>query len=405
MGGNKILDVADPTLAQDAATKAYVDANSSSGTVTGTGSNTRVAFWSSSSALTSDADLTYATATNRLSSGNYIIPNNGDYLGTDTSGSARTLITLDSSNNVEISHAALSLNSDTNIYFGDTFRIKDGGFTRLSIQSNGTISGNGNTFNSGPINLEEDNKIIFDDDGDQWNYIQATGGEMEMGVGQTLTLKNIEEARYGSISVDALYNVVSDFITNTNATYIPVYTDSSSSTTPRIQRQQTPSKFLSNAGAVLGAPGTSGRVAVWTGSGFTSTIGTDTLYWNSSTNVLGINYSGSTFNSGALQIQGPTTNSGGIGLQIYNSTSGSPYGSHGIFVNAPRYGNAGISVKNPNVGSTFMRFYNNSGSSVGTITQNGTSSTSYNTSSDYRLKENIVPMTGSIDRLKEIEAI
>jgi len=403
MGGNKILDVADPTLAQDAATKAYVDANSSSGTVTGTGSNTRVAFWSSSSALTSDADLTYATATNRLSSGNYIIPNNGDYLGTDTSGSARTLITLDSSNNVEISHAALSLNSDTNIYFGDTFRIKDGGFTRLSIQSNGTISGNGNTFNSGPINLEEDNKIIFDDDGDQWNYIQATGGEMEMGVGQTLTLKNIEEARYGSISVDALYNVVSDFITNTNATYIPVYTDSSSSTTPRIQRQQTPSKFLSNAGAVLGAPGTSGRVAVWTGSGFTSTIGTDTLYWNSSTNVLGINYSGSTFNSGALQIQGPTTNSGGIGLQIYNSTSGSPYGSHGIFVNAPRYGNAGISVKNPNVGSTFMRFYNNSGSSVGTITQNGTSSTSYNTSSDYRLKENIVPMTGSIDRLKGLK--
>jgi hypothetical protein len=404
MGGNKILDVADPTLAQDAATKAYVDANSSSGTVTGTGSNTRVAFWSSSSALTSDADLTYATATNRLSSGNYIIPNNGDYLGTDTSGSARTLITLDSSNNVEISHAALSLNSDTNIYFGDTFRIKDGGFTRLSIQSNGTISGNGNTFNSGPINLEEDNKIIFDDDGDQWNYIQATGGDLEMGVGGNgLTLRNVEENIYGEITVNTLRNIVDGFITNSNATYIPIYTASSSSTSPRIQRQQTPSKFLSNAGAVLGAPGTSGRVAVWTGSGFTSTIGTDTLYWNSSTNVLGINYSGSTFNSGALQIQGPTTNSGGIGLQIYNSTSGSPYGSHGIFVNAPRYGNAGISVKNPNVGSTFMRFYNNSGSSVGTITQNGTSSTSYNTSSDYRLKENIVPMTGSIDRLKGLK--
>ena len=68
MGGNKILDVADPTLAQDAATKAYVDANSGSGTVTGTGASTRVAFWSSSSALTSDADLTFTTATNRLSS-------------------------------------------------------------------------------------------------------------------------------------------------------------------------------------------------------------------------------------------------------------------------------------------------------------------------------------------------
>ena len=52
---------------------------------------------------------------------------------------------------------------------------------------------------------------------------------------------------------------------------------------------------------------------------------------------------------------------------------------------------------------TFMRFYNSSGSSVGTITQNGTSSTSYNTSSDYRLKENIIPMTGSIDRLKQLK--
>jgi len=398
MGGNRILDVANPTAAQDAATKAYVDANSGSGTVTGTGASTRVAFWNTSSALTSDADLTYATATNRLSSGNYIIPNNGDYLGTDTSGAARTLISLTSGNDVEVSNAALSSGSDTIIYFGDSFRVKDGGNTRLLIQSSGTMSNSGNTFNSGPINLEEDNKITFDDDGDQWNYIQATGSEMEMGVGGGLTLLNPEESTYGDIKVNSLYRIIISGVT-TNATYIPIYTDSASSTVPRFQRTQTPVQFLSNAGAITGS-GTSGRVAFFTGI---RTQSSDTLYWNSSTNVLGINYSGSTFNSGALQIQGPTTNSGGIGLQIYNSTSGSPYGAHGIFVNGPRYGNAGISIKNPNVGSTFMRFYNSSGSSVGTITQNGSSSTSYNTSSDYRLKENIVPMTGSIDRLKDLK--
>ena len=335
-------------------------------------------------------------------SGNYLIPNNGDYLGTDTGGAIRTLLTLDSSNNVEISNAALSSSSDTNIYFGDNFRVKDGSSTRLSIQSNGTMSNSGNTFNCGPINLEEDNKIIFDDDADQWNYIQATSGNMEMGVGGNgLVLKNIEESLYGNITVEQFYNTV-NLSTNITATYIPVYTAASGST-PQVQRQQTPSKFLENAGAVVGAPQTSGRIAVWTGSGFTNTLGSDTLYWNSSTNVLGINYSGSTFNSGALQIQGPTTNSGQIGLQIYNSTTGSPYGSHGIFVNGPRYGNAGISVKNPNVGSTFMRFYTSSGSSIGTITQSGSSSTSYNTSSDYRLKENIEPMTGSIERLKALK--
>ena len=205
MGGNKILDVADPTLAQDAATKAYVDANSGSGTVTGTGASTRVAFWSSSSALTSDADLTFTTATNRLSSRYYIIPNDGDYLGTDTSGNARTLISLTSGNDVEVSNTALSSGSDTIIYFGDNFRIKDGGAQRFSIASNGTMSNSGNTFNSGPINLEEDNKITFDDDGDQWNWIQATSGEMEMAVGSTLTLTNVEESIYGDITVERFY--------------------------------------------------------------------------------------------------------------------------------------------------------------------------------------------------------
>lgn len=372
------------------------------GTVTGTGVSNRIAFWTNTSSIASDSDLTYNLSLNRLVSGNYLTPNNGDYLGTDTSGAIRTLLTLDSSNNVEISNQALSTGSDTIVYFGDTFRVKDGSSTRLSIQSNGTMSNSGNTFNCGPINLNEDDKITFDDDGDQWNYIQATSGQMEMGVGQELTLLNEEEGIFGGIKVQEVYSIIDGLVTNNSATYIPIYTDTSSSSTPRVQRQQTPAQFLSNAGGVTGS-GYSGRVAVWSGSGSTKTVSSDTLYWNSSNNVLGVNYSGSTFNNGAVQIQGPTTNSGGIGLQIYNSTSGAPYGSHGIFVNGPRYGNAGISVKNPNTGSTFMRFYSNSGSSVGTITQNGSSSTSYNTSSDYRLKENIEPMSGSIERIKALK--
>ena len=46
-------------------------------------------------------------------------------------------------------------------------------------------------------------------------------------------------------------------------------------------------------------------------------------------------------------------------------------------------------------------FYNENGA-IGTIQVSG-SATSYNTSSDYRLKENVVPMTGSIDRLKDLK--
>jgi hypothetical protein len=48
---------------------------------------------------------------------------------------------------------------------------------------------------------------------------------------------------------------------------------------------------------------------------------------------------------------------------------------------------------------SIMSAYYRNGSEVGTIKTDGTS-TSYITSSDYRLKENVVPMTGSIDRLK-----
>ena len=46
--------------------------------------------------------------------------------------------------------------------------------------------------------------------------------------------------------------------------------------------------------------------------------------------------------------------------------------------------------------------FKDGGSVVGSITTTG-SATSYNTSSDYRLKENVVPMTGSIDRLKDLK--
>jgi hypothetical protein len=52
---------------------------------------------------------------------------------------------------------------------------------------------------------------------------------------------------------------------------------------------------------------------------------------------------------------------------------------------------------------TIMRIgYQPTNTQVGTISISS-SSTSYNTSSDYRLKENVVPMSGSIDRLKALK--
>jgi len=49
-----------------------------------------------------------------------------------------------------------------------------------------------------------------------------------------------------------------------------------------------------------------------------------------------------------------------------------------------------------------VAFLRNDGTTVGQI-RIGVSSTSYNTSSDYRLKENVVDMTGAIDRVKALQ--
>jgi hypothetical protein len=60
--------------------------------------------------------------------------------------------------------------------------------------------------------------------------------------------------------------------------------------------------------------------------------------------------------------------------------------------------------ENPIFGAGLINFENNAGSNVGSIFYDG-SSTSYNTSSDYRLKENVVKIDGALDRLKLLKPV
>jgi len=70
-------------------------------------------------------------------------------------------------------------------------------------------------------------------------------------------------------------------------------------------------------------------------------------------------------------------------------------GSQNIPVAFSRSGDAGVMVN----------FYsNNSGTtSIGNITNQGLTNTQYNTSSDYRLKENILPMTGALNKVSALK--
>jgi hypothetical protein len=69
-------------------------------------------------------------------------------------------------------------------------------------------------------------------------------------------------------------------------------------------------------------------------------------------------------------------------------------------------GSSTVNVATTGSGSeTFINFGKNSGaSSVGTISTNGTT-TSYNTTSDYRLKENIAPMTGALAKIQQLKPV
>lgn len=77
----------------------------------------------------------------------------------------------------------------------------------------------------------------------------------------------------------------------------------------------------------------------------------------------------------------------------------------GITVYGANYSSSQIQIGHASgapSGGGFMGFQYN-GSAIGSITQNGTTGVSYNTSSDYRLKENVVEITGATERLKQLQ--
>jgi hypothetical protein len=61
-----------------------------------------------------------------------------------------------------------------------------------------------------------------------------------------------------------------------------------------------------------------------------------------------------------------------------------------------------MGVSSTNATGELIRFYGNSRTVAGSISHSG-SSVAYNTSSDYRLKENVVGMSGATERLKQLK--
>jgi hypothetical protein len=90
------------------------------------------------------------------------------------------------------------------------------------------------------------------------------------------------------------------------------------------------------------------------------------------------------------------TTSAGISNSISTSIEASGLNNSRIYVNHSSSGSAN--------GSLFMGF-GYGGGTIGSITQSSVSSVAYNTSSDYRLKEDVQPMVGASDRLMALKPV
>jgi hypothetical protein len=81
-------------------------------------------------------------------------------------------------------------------------------------------------------------------------------------------------------------------------------------------------------------------------------------------------------------------------------------GSGGAYLRAPAVlGSSSLFLGHANgtgTGNSYGEFFYNT-SLIGSITQNGTTAVAYNTTSDYRLKENIIPLIGAVDRIKNLQ--
>ena len=62
----------------------------------------------------------------------------------------------------------------------------------------------------------------------------------------------------------------------------------------------------------------------------------------------------------------------------------------------------GMTIEDDSTNTGFILFAQSDGTTVGTITRSGTS-TVYATTSDYRLKENVVELTGALDRISQLK--
>ena len=88
---------------------------------------------------------------------------------------------------------------------------------------------------------------------------------------------------------------------------------------------------------------------------------------------------------------------------IYINSQNASGNNGRVYINRATSSNSSLEVNQNTGGGTEMITFRCEGTQIGSITQSGASNTSYNTGSDYRLKENISLISDGITRLKQLK--
>ena len=227
----------------------------------------------------------------------------------------------------------------------------------------------------------------------QWSLYDNTSGSNNVALGRDALQNNTTASNNTAVGYQALYS-------NTGGSNVALGFQSAYNSTTATQN--TYLGYYAGRNATTGSQNT-----------FVGNVSGEDMTTGSKNTILG-RYNG---NQGGLDIRTSNNNivlSDGDGnprLVINSSTQASlnsPNANsggffHRFYVNDSRTGSSAsvLGLRHGSNGNRPQIVFMNPTGAVGSIYTNG-STTSYNTSSDYRLKENVVELTGATDRLKQL---
>ena len=298
---------------------------------------------------------------------------------------------------------AITTTGDTNtgIFFpaADTIAFTEGGAEAMRIDSSGNV-GIGTSSPTGSLEIATSSATSI-----VANSSNATGGWIEykrsgttyayIGNAGALTGSNTDD-----LAIQAIAGKSLRFQTNGNNTRMRI-TDTGNVGIGTSSPDTT--TLLTVAGAVTITGANSGHGASRLKLGQDTSAISQIRFYGADASTAGIlQFTGSSSDGSVGSERMRIDSSGNL---LVGTTSQFGSGKQCISFDGASFIGLSLQTTLASTGSSYIAFYNSAGNNAGTISQNGTTTVNYATSSDYRLKENIVLMTGALAKVAQLKPV